>query len=55
MPKKKPYSGACKDCKYFMTPKCWERRDTGRNPQPGDNCAGGKLSKRSNMYAYEYR
>ena len=46
MPKKQnPYRGTCKDCKYFMTQKCWEQIQTGRNPEPQDNCAGGKYKK----------
>ena len=30
----------CGNCRYYMTPKCWEKKESGRHPDPDDWCAG---------------
>jgi len=44
----------CGNCRYYMTPKCWEKKESGRHPDPDDWCAGWKQLKavERNFMAY---
>lgn len=35
----------CQTCRLYLTPKCWWRKEEGKDPGPSDWCAGWKKKK----------